>query len=347
MTFRKGLSFWHKLIALAVWCAAGALFWTLSPDVAALNDPYAAVSLLASSRPAAMAFQMLVLVCVAAAVATMVLGRWLPDAGAFAAAIGLASAALTGGTSEALLISYAEGFTLARAGLAAKLAMETLVWTAAAAAALILSAAVCRWFFGPRDTWDVAANETAAKSTAPPIELAALSIPWFGPRWRDTLAGSSPAPAREGLRHTAFVAGGMIVLLALLSLDSGERPVLHGQVCFVVTASAWIASYYGFRYFPVSTAMWALLAVPIVAVAGYLWSAVVPVGGAHPVNLPPSAFMRPLPIQYVGLGFAGVLAAFWFVNHPATAARHAAARRDAQQQGLAGRRSAATRPRTA
>jgi len=333
MIYPRELNSWQKTIALAVWCGAGAIFMTVGWCVVSPKDPLAAVSLLTSHHVVHTWLQMLVLVAVASAIATIVLGRLLPDAGVFAAAVGLAALALRGGTAEYLLLRQADLRSSAHDAPVIQLIGEALAWTLVLVMAVVTSGVISRWYFGtemPSHESVRGAGEgkedlhRTRKDDLCRTRLLSLSgsqLPLIG-RWLTGGAGGDDAARcyRDGLKHTAFVAATMLVLMSVFSVDSAHRPIQHGQVCFVVAAAAWIATYYGLRYFPVPTALWSLAAVPLVCVLGYLWSGMIPVDPSLPPNLPASAMLRPLPIQYIALGYAGALAAFWFAHHPASAA---------------------------
>ncbi len=354
MTHSHELNFWQKTIALAVWCGAGALFVTVGWEALSPRDPLAAVSLLTSLRAGAgwaqwvQWVQLLLLVATTSAIATIILGRVLPDAGVFAASVVLAALGLRGGTTEYLLLQHADATATARGPLTAQLVVESLAWLAILATSAIISALVSRWFFGADEQTDDVHPPSLCHLSASQLPLIG---PWLGGRVQSDVGAPSPlgvgdgrsvrpprrtsrevhgdAPYRVGLKHTAFVAATMLVLISVMSLDSAHRPILHGQVCFVVAAAAWIATYYGFRYFPGRTALWSLLAVPLVSILAYLWSGIIPVDAGHPANLPPSAMLRPLPIQYIAMGSAGVMAAFWCVRRSvrSTAPAHTPRRR--------------------
>ena len=311
MNISHELNVWQKTVALAVWCGAGAVFLTVGWEAVSLRDPMAAVSVLITPDALPTWVQLIMLAGVTSAIATIVLGRILPDAGVFAASFGLAVLGLRGGTTEYILMQRADAQSIAPGSLTVQLVTETLAWVLVLLTAVIVSAATSRWFFGT-PTW----HEHLSGGHLPIVGR------WLGGQadpqvQTDAHPGESAdhvVPYGAGLRHTAFVAVAMFVLMSLMSVDSAHRPILHGQVCFVVAAAAWIATYYGFRFFPVRSALWSLLAIPLVSVLAYLWSGVIPAESTQPANLPVSAMLRPLPVQYVAVGFASVMAAFWCVH---------------------------------
>ncbi len=317
---RSELTSWQKALALVVWVASITTFTSIGWDVIRPYDPLAPVSLLALAGPVMVLVQVAALVAVTSALATVIVGRYLTDAGVFASAVGLAALAMRGSTSEQLLLAYTTDQSLARISLVAGQLFEVVAWTIVMATSVAVSTATARWFSPGRSTpaGDGAPPGVTTVASARLSLMAGSQIPRFGP----ALAGDAAEPAsgdlRANLRHTGFVAAVMLAALAILSIDSQQRAIRHGQVTFVVCAAAWLGTYFGFRHFPVRSALWSLLAVPIVALACCLWSAVVPVPLMLPVTLPPSVLMRPLPIQFVAVGCAGVMWAYWFVHHPAS-----------------------------
>jgi len=312
---RSELTAWQKTLAALVWIAAATTFTSIGWDVVRPYDPLAPVSLLALSSPVLVLLQLAALAAVTSALATIILGRVLTDAGAFAAAVGLAALAWRGSTSEQLLLAYTSDQSLARLSLVAGQFFEIVAWSIVMAVSLCVSAATARWFLSGRRG---GTDEDGRIALEPRLAvMAASEIPRLGPRLLGAASDSGNGGLRANLRHTGFVAAVMLAALVLLSIDTQQRAIRHGQVTFVVCAAAWIGTYFGFRHFPVKSALWSLLAVPIVALACCLWAAVVPVRSMVPATLPPSALVRPLPIQFVAVGCAGVMWAYWFVHHPA------------------------------
>jgi len=249
----------------------------LAPD-----DPGGAVSVLTHVGSIGMFVQAAALAGVAGAVATIMAGRRVPEAGTFAAAIGFAVVSLRGSTVTELLLSCADVPGMSQRLLALKLAAETLVWFVVVLFAMFVSVQVGRWYFS--------ADRRA----------------------RVTMMGT--ATRRQGLRHTITTCTVGLVAISLLSAGLHERSIQHGQVCFVIALSVATGVYVAFRRGPVDSPLWSILAVPGIAVLGYLWAAVRPLSVGLPPNLPSSHFLRALPIQYVSVGTAAALVTYWYAR---------------------------------
>lgn len=267
------------------WTAALTLFLTVGWMAAAPHDPLAPVSLWTHGRPLLMAAQALLLTMIAGAVATVLVGRHLPQAGLFAAALGLAALSLRGETSQYFLINCLAPPASCERALAMRFILEALVW------GMILTAA-----------WPVAF----------------IVLAWCGPspepRPADRDAPPSPAARRAVLRHVLFVAGLLLVTLAILSSGSSRRAVLHGQTCFTVWASTFLAVWAGQRLVPVSNPWTSLLALPPAILVGYMWSMVTAGSPAAPPTIPSSCFLRLLPLQFIAVGAVAATSALWWLR---------------------------------
>jgi hypothetical protein len=256
---------------------------------------------------------------VAAAIGTVIIGRKLPEAGTFAAALGLMIVSLRGGTMEFLLVRTADDSQATVRGLALKLAVEAVGWAFVVAMAVAASAIVSRWFQRPDEH-----RLSPEPDDDNELLLAGWDVPLLGtllgrPR---SCAGTSPA---DGMRHTAIATVVMLVAQRVFGTGLYDRVVTHGQACFVVAASACVGTYVAFRYAPVRSALWAILAALSTPVLGYLLAAITSGSStatpALPVNIPPSHFMRALPIQGVAVGCAAAIATFWWPSVIEAAAR--------------------------
>lgn len=282
MVLQPELTLIDKSITLGAWLLAGLLFMTVGWMAMAPDDPGGAVSVLTRVGSSGMLLQAAALAGVAAAVATIMAGRRVPQAGTFAAAIGLAVVSLRGSTATQLLLSCADVPGMSQRLLALKLAGETIVWFLVVLVAMFVSVQVGRWYF----------------STDKPAPI--------------TMVGT--ATRREGLRHTFTTCLIGLLSMSLLSAGLNERSIQHGQVCFVIALSVAVGVYVAFRRGPVDSPLWPILAVPAIAVLGYLWAAVRPLSVGLPPNLPSSHFLRALPIQYVSVGTASALVTYWYAR---------------------------------
>ncbi len=88
-------------------------------------------------------------------------------------------------------------------------------------------------------------------------------------------------------------------------------------MCFAVAASFYIASFVAYKVTGAQSQVWAYLAVGLVAVVGYTWTALNPTPEfpgrviAHYAHFSPTAFGRSLPIQTVMVGTAAAVFGNW------------------------------------
>ncbi|MFQ5414548.1 MAG: hypothetical protein ACE5E6_08830 [Phycisphaerae bacterium] len=280
--------------------------------------------------------QVVALAAVVAAVATVLIGRRLPDVGTCAAGIGLAVVSLRGDTAAYLLVQRADGMAGLQHGLAAKLAVESVAWFAAMMVAVVVSSLVTRWCFGTRLETAAGRGEGDAAWVVVP---SGHELPVLGRRLAGGLDVGVTVPL-DGLKHTAVALVASLVLIHVLSTGLSQRSVQHGQVCFVVAATVWIASYAAHRIVPVRSALWTLLAVALLAVTGYAWAGLGGFGASaspRPVAVPATVFLRILPIQYIAVGTVAAVAGVWSHAHGPVAPT--AARRSGGGSGVARRRT--------
>lgn len=296
-----------RLVALVAWSVAVGLFVTVGWRALRPVDPQGAVSMLTSANPWLMVVQMAVLGAVVAALATLLVGRKLADAGLFATCLGLAVANLRADTLESILISVANGGHGAGRSLEARFLFEALVWFAIVLLAMLTSAWVLRWCFGRGDAEDLPVLSAMSAAELPMIA--------------SLLTGRGDADhrrwARTGLWHMLFTAGLAFGLIGLFSATQPAPAIRHGQVYFSIAAAFCVAGYFAHHWFPARTALWGCLAVPLVTAAAYVW-AMLDQPGQHaglPANIPHSSYMRALPLEYVILGTIGSLLAFWWTRH--------------------------------
>lgn len=277
------LTLLDKLAVWAGWAIAGAMFHTLGWMALAPSDPLGAVSLLARGGMGAMLLQAAGLAAVTAAIAAVLSGRQLAYAGPFAAALGLAVVALRGETAEYLLLStVGSGESPAKAiaaKLAPKLALESVGWLFVILIALAVSGIVTRWCFG---------------------------------RPHDTQHERTPKPrAIDGLYFTLIATAASLFAFNILTTGLDRRAIQHGQVCFVVAASVWLGCFLAHRMVAVRSVLWSILSVTLLAVVGYLWAGVRSPNPDLPPSVPTSHFLRVLPIQFIAVGAAAAIAAYW------------------------------------
>lgn len=314
MVERAQPSLLDRATTVSAWALAGALFLTVGWVAMEPDDPLGAVSMLGRSGGGGllMLIQAGALAAVASGLATLIAGRRLTDVGTFATSIGLAAVSLRGGTAGALLMQNADVSSSFEHGLALKFAVESLCWFVVVLVAVGVSALVMRWCFGtPRDA--PAADVGYLSAAAPTV--AGYDVPRFSAGWLGVPCGRQTGAA-GGIRFTLVAAGLGVAAMALLSAGLSSRSIQHGQECFVVAAAVFIACYVTQRLLAVRSALWAVLAVGLMALAGYAWSAIRPTVAGLPPSIPSSHFMRVLPIQFLSVGTAAAVATFWYVYVP-------------------------------
>ncbi|UCG15180.1 MAG: hypothetical protein JSV19_07760 [Phycisphaerales bacterium] len=300
------LRWFDKVVTALTWACAIAVFATVGWMAISPDDPRGAVSL-SIGDVAVVIPQVAALAAVVAGVVTAIIGRMLPDAGTFAVAVGLAGANLQGHPSSYLLMN-ATGVG-ARRILCLSLVAEAVVWFLVIAVAFVVSGLVMRW------CWCYGRGESDAD--AGPAKLATLSIadvPVLGRLVCGARLTADATRPRKGVLHGVVTALAALLLIRLLATGSPARTVQHGQVYFSLAAAFFIGGYAAHRMFPVRTALWGCLAVPVVCIIGYAWTmlrAQGPASYARIASVPPTAFIRALPLEYISVGIAGVLASFW------------------------------------
>ncbi|MBU0718377.1 MAG: hypothetical protein KJ749_09030, partial [Planctomycetes bacterium] len=199
---RSQLTLLQKAFALSSWFLAGALFLTIGWFALEPDDPLGAVSLLGRDGGLIMLVQAAALAGVAAAMATVIIGRHLADVGTFAAALGLAAVSLRGGNAGVLLLSYSDAADSVDRWLAVRLALETVGWFAVILVAIGVSAVVMSWC-NPRPEGS-SANPVSTRDIAA-ATMAGYDAPDIGPRFFQSTWDTS-TPLTEGLKHTGIAA---------------------------------------------------------------------------------------------------------------------------------------------
>ncbi len=289
---------------MLAWGCAVAAFATVGWMALAPDDPCGVVRMTPGDLPRLFP-QIAALALVVAGVVTATVGRKLPDIGAFAVAFGLAGANLKGHTAAYLLMNVTD--VGPRRELCMSLVVEAVIWFVVIALALVASGMVMRWCYGRPDT---NGGVTAARLSA----LAVADVPVLGRLVCGTSDGPPSTPWLAGLLHAAANALAALVLIRVLATGAQERTIEHGQVYFSVAAAFFLGAYIAHRVLPVRTALWGCLAVPVVCIIGYgltmVWAQN---SGAYAriASVPPTAYIRAMPLEYIAVGTVGVLAAFW------------------------------------
>jgi len=302
---RIHLSLWGKVLSGIAWGVGVGIFVLVGWMALEPVDPRGAVALITTEGATLVVLEVLALSAIVAGLATVLVGRRLPDAGVFAVAVGLAVANLRGATSAHLLIHVAGPDTAARSALAWKLAGEGLIWCLPVVTAMVVSGLVMCWLAHDGD--DAGADRASWRDGA----LAEI------PGLKRLLPGTDreqPAGGRiNGLKACGLSFIAALVLFRLFATGSPLRSVQHGQTYFALVAAFYLAGWLAYRYFPVRTPLWGCLSVPLVMLAAYVVCALgsPPRGYDQVASVPPAAFFRALPIEYIHVGTAAAIAAFW------------------------------------
>ncbi|NOX58663.1 MAG: hypothetical protein GXP29_07370 [Planctomycetes bacterium] len=316
MSIRRHLRLLDKLMLLAACGIAAALFLSVGWLAIAPIDPRGAVSLLTHRNPIVMVLEAVALAAITAFLATLIAGAKLPDVGVFAVGLGLTLASMRGGTATYLLITIANGDRNAERMLAGKLAGESLIWSALIFVGMLVSGLTTRYL---RDQRAAFGDSSLAPSANPgPVQLEELAVsecPVVNRRLGTGQESDQTMATRLGGLKTTLVTA-VVALFAFCLLVSGRLPraIMHGQVLFAVFSSFYLGVWISKQWFACRTAFWSLLAVPLVAVLGYVWAVSASSSGhayAGLANVPMSDFLRALPITFVAAGTMGVLFARW------------------------------------
>ncbi len=223
-----------------------------------------------------------VLALVFAASVSIISGAKLEEMGVFAVALGLSLAVLRHESAAFLWTTEGQANDELRTVLAGLMAVEALGWFAVIGAA----------YAGTR--WAVRALDLKP------------------------LIDHNPADEyRVGALTVLFMCVVAMLALQVLSAGSELAPIETGQVCFALAASFYLASLIAYQVTGAQSQVWAYLAVGLVALAGYAWTALNPTPVfpgrviAHYAHFSPTAFGRALPIQTIMVGTAAAVFGNW------------------------------------
>lgn len=278
------------------------ILYTMGWIAAQPSDPESAISFVRSGRAIPGIWPALtVLTIVAGIIGTVIAGPRLPEAGLFAAAIGVAGLSIRGGSMCELLANESAILPDARQAFMKAMTVDVALWSAL----MLATWMAVRWTY--RWVW---MNE----GTLPESQSGAESA-----RSKD----AKMAPAAYQLGWGALIAS-VILGLFIIWMTAGRdpvSPVLRGQTIAAVAAGLYFGAMGG-RYFTgVRDVRWYLLAVPAVALLSCLigyWSAdMVWAQGTHYqyysslATTPTHDLARPLPIEFIAVGTAAALAGYW------------------------------------
>jgi hypothetical protein len=277
-----------KLTQLLVLFAVGAscaLFWLAARAMDVPREPRFGGSLLQSYAGVGWLAVALVLLAICAAIGTLLAGRRLPLAGAFAATVGLAVWSARGGAMQYALFN-AQNSGIGRT-LFFRLLLELLVLCAGVAA-----------------IWNVLWFRAAAIRPAgadPRGPVASGQAPTAGSDSDESRSTGAALLAQIGL--TAL-------LLFLLLIETSVKKQVMVSVFLASMAGSMLAE----SFFATRTSWrWYWVGPTAVGVIGYIAAWIQPTGmdiGHLSGALAPLA--RALPLDYASLGCAGALAGYWF-----------------------------------
>ncbi len=301
----------EKTRVVAAVAMAAALLYTVGWMVIRPTDPDLAVTFVRSGRAVAAIWPALaVLTVVAGVFGTVLAGPRLPEAGLFAAANGVPDLSLRGGSMEVLLASEGATDQATRQVFLKAMALDCVLWSLIMLAAWIAVTWAYRWVWLGGAGLEVNAAEEPAKPQAA----------------KDTKPSTPTAEggaSSVGLGWPALVVTGVVGIFVIW-MTVGRTPVSiirRGQTIAAVAGGLYLGAMAA-RYFTgTRDVRWYLLAVPLVGLLAYLvgylsanmsWAQ----GTEYQyyvalATTPTHDLVRPLPIGYIAVGTAGVLAGFW------------------------------------
>ena len=293
--------------------AAVVILCTMGWIVAQPTDPTLAVTFVRSGRAIPAIWPALaILTVVAGIIGTVVSGRRLPEAGLFAAAIALAALSLRGGSMFDLMANEAAINQAARQVFMKAMALDCLLWTAIMFAAWVAVTWTYRWVWlsgGAPEVAEVGGQAVVAPPTA--------GRPG---RQQKEVKPAAPAP---WVGWPALIVTGIIGAFVIWLTDGRDpvAPTQRGQTIAAIAGGLYLGAMGG-RYFTgVRDVRWYLLAVPAVGMLAWLvaylsadmsWAQGPPYQYYTSLATTPTHDLaRPLPIEYIAVGTAAVLAGYW------------------------------------
>lgn len=310
----------EKTRFLAAIAAASLLLYTMGWMVARPVDPELALTFVRSGRAIPAIWPTLaVLTLVAGILGTVLAGPRLPEAGLFAAAFGLALLSLQGGSMQVMLANEQATAESERQVFMTAMALDCVLWTAIMVASWLAVTWAWQWVWGNGRATGESQPDPAAKRPGAQTSTTAGAKTGGGP-------GKAPKTDSETLSGGgwgALVVTGVVGIFVVW-LTVGRTPVANvhrGQTIAAIAAGLYLGAMAG-RYFTgVYDVRWYLLAVPAVGLTAYLvgylsadmsWAQ----GTQYQYYIylattPTHDLARPLPIEYVAVGTAAVLAGYW------------------------------------
>ena len=308
----------EKARVVAALGAAVVILYTMGWISAQPTDPALPLTFVRSGRAIPAIWPALaILTVVAGIIGTIVSGKRLPEAGLFAAAIGLAALSLHGGSMFDLMANEGATTPAVRAAFMKAMAIDCVLWSAVMFVTWIATSWAYRWiWFGP----NAPASPSASAASTEPL---APTQPTAKSGRSQSKQQAKPAVQAPRSGWAALVVTGVIGVFVVWCTAGRDpaAPVQRGQTIAAVAAGLYFGAMGG-RYFTgIRDVRWYLLAVPAGAIlawlVGYLsadmsWAQGTPYQYyIYLATTPVHDLARPLPIEYIAVGTAAVLAGFW------------------------------------
>lgn len=263
---------------------AATIFWYVGWEVARPTDPCGPVSLLMVDQGVTAMAQLLGLAIVCSGLAVAICGAGSADRGPLAIAVGLAALGLRG-TQLDMLVLYRLNPPIGTDGAVdpfptTALVAECWLWLALIAVGFVVGRWVESWFT-PRAP---SQEQRAAEDHSPDV--------------------------RRGM-GAVIVASLVAWSVLTFTLGTSADVLDKGQIYFGVGFSFLAAGLIAHWFFRVSSRIWSLIVVAVVASAAYLVtgpdSETIRHAGEQGLYLNLAPFARPLPLEYAALGAVGAL----------------------------------------
>lgn len=276
------------ILGLAVGCV---LFGSLGWSVLKPWDPYGAIYFQPEDWEILLLLLRSIGLLLAAGVfASIIMDARMPLFGSFAACIGMAIPILkTGGMDYVMVRTYAEKSLEHPEALWGFLALETLAWTGVLAVLVTVTIVTEQWL---KKDQEPQLNELKDGNTVKKVKEAEKTACWW-----------------KGLGGTAITAVLGIFLVAMLAANMQK-----GQVVFACFAGLFLAGLTAEQISENDHPAWQVAAVPIVALAAYLYTwfhPMRPPGWELILHIAPNSLARVLPVEYIFIGTIGAIFGNW------------------------------------
>ncbi|MCG8406368.1 MAG: hypothetical protein MI923_14310 [Phycisphaerales bacterium] len=273
----------QRIRLLSAMVVSALVFWYFGWWAAKPNDPKGPVTLLMVEQGVVTMAEMLGLAVVVSGLAVAICGAGSAERGPLAVAVGLAALGLRGGQMDRLVLhrltSTSANDTVLDPYPVWSFIAETWLWIALIGVGFVVG----RWV----ESWFDSATEDAAQH-------------------QHEVNHATDIHQGVGTVAVAFFIAWTIVSFAT---GSYEAPLLKGQIYFALIFAFLLASLVAHWFFQMSARVWTLLAVALVATAGYVYGQPEIPDGAYSTGtyVTLSSLARPVPLEYAALGSIGVL----------------------------------------